>query len=124
MQTGNFLAQVHHGMKVFDREQHEIGTVERVQMSDDDPSTPEVEAATPGDLRQRNDSLIDNVAEVFAPDELPHEVRAKLLQQGFVRLDAKGLFAADRYITPDQIMSVSGDALTLKVKKDDLVKRH
>ena len=124
MDTGNFLAKVHEGMKVFDRMHHEIGTVERVQMSDDNPATEAVEAATPGKLKERRDTLIDNLAEAFAPDELPEAVRKRLLQQGFVRIDSAGLFAADRYVTPDQIMSVSGDALTLKVSKDELVKRH
>jgi hypothetical protein len=124
MDTGNLLPKVREGMKVLDRLHHEIGTVERVQMSDDDPATEEVEAATPGNLRQRDDSLIDNLAEVFAPDELPEEVRERLFQQGFVRIDSAGLFAADRYVTPDQIMSVSGDALTLNVSKDELLKRQ
>lgn len=124
MDTGNFLARVHEGMKVFDRQHHEIGRVERVQMSDDNPATEEVEAATPGDLRQRGDSLLDNIADAFRSDDLPEEIRERLLQQGFVRIDAAGLFAADRYVTPDQIMSVSGDALTLKVSKDELLKKH
>jgi hypothetical protein len=124
MDTGNFLAQVHEGMKVFDRQHHEIGKVERVQMSDDDPRTPEVEAATPGNLRQRDSSLIDNIADVFSPDRLPHDVQSRLMQQGFLRLDTKGLFAADRYILPDQIISVSNDEVMLNVSKDELLKPH
>ena len=122
MDTGNFLAQVHEGMKVYDRMHNEIGTVDYVQMSDDNPATEEVEAATPGNLRERDDSLIDNIAEAFKPDELPEEVRERLLQEGFIRIDSAGLFAADRYVAADQIMSVSGDELTLKVSKDELVK--
>jgi hypothetical protein len=123
MQT-NFLARVHEGMKVFDSAHHEIGTVDRVQMSDDDPATPGVEAATPGELEPRKRNFIDNIAEVFDPDELPVAVRARLLQQGFVRIDASGLFAADRYVTPDQILAISGDELTLRVSKDQLLKKH
>jgi hypothetical protein len=122
MDTGNFLAQVHEGMKVYDRMHNEIGTVDYVQMSDDNPATEEVEAATPGDLRERDDSLIDNIAEAFSPDELPQEVRERLLQEGFIRIDSAGLFAADRYVAAHQIMSVSGDELTLKVSKDELIK--
>ena len=122
MDTGNFLAQVHEGMKVYDRMHNEIGTVDYVQMSDDNPATEEVEAATPGNLRERDDSLIDNIAEAFKPDELPEEVRKRLLQQGFIRIDSAGLFAADRYVAADQIMSVAGDELTLKVSKDELIK--
>jgi hypothetical protein len=113
----NYLARIEEGMKVFDREHHHIGNVDRVQMSDDDPATPEVEAAEPASLRQRDDSLIDNIAEAFAPDTLPDEVRERLLQQGFVRID-------DRYVTPDQILSVSDDEVVLNVGKDELIKRH
>lgn len=123
MQTGTSLRFIEEGMKVFDRERHEIGKVEYVQFGDDDPETPEVEAAAPNTLRDRDDSLIDNIAEVFAPaDEVPEELREKLLHQGFVRLDAAGLFASDRYITPEQIASVSDDGLMLNVTKDQLIK--
>lgn len=125
MQTpGNPLSRISEGMKVFDRLHNEIGTVDRVQMGDDDPSTVEVEARQPADLPEREDSLIDSIAEVFSPDELPEEVRERLLQQGFVRIDSSGLFAADRYVLPDQIMSVSGDTVTLNVSREELVKHH
>jgi hypothetical protein len=120
----NYLAKIHEGMKVFDRLQHEIGKVERVQIGDDNPATPEVEAAGPSHIEERREGLIDDIADVFAPDELPEEVRERLLQQGFVRIDSSGLFAADRYVMADQIMSVSGDTVTLNVSKDELVKRH
>jgi hypothetical protein len=123
MQTAASLRFVEEGMKVFDRERHEIGKVEYVQFGDDDPSTPEVEAAAPNTLDTGRDTLLDNIAEAFAPDDdIPDEIRAKLLQQGFVRIDANGIFAADRYVTPEQIASVSGDGLMLNVSKDELVK--
>lgn len=122
MQTGTTLRNVEEGMKVFDRDQREIGKVEYVQFGDDDPETIEVESASPSRPPPR-DSLLANIADVFSPgDEIPDEVRRKLLQQGFVRLDADGLFQADRYITPEQIDSVSGDGLTLNVTIDQLVK--
>lgn len=41
-----------------------------------------------------------------------------------MRIDAHGIFAADRYVTPEQIDSVSGDGLLLNVTKDELVKKH
>jgi hypothetical protein len=50
--------------------------------------------------------------------------RQRLLQQGFVRIDANGIFAADRYVTPEQIDSVTGDGLMLNVTKDELIKKH
>lgn len=124
METGNFLARIEEGMKVYDRLNDEIGKVDYVQMSDDNPATPEVEAATPSPDLERRDTLIDNIAEAFTTDELDEEVRERLLQAGFVRIDSKGLFAADRYVTPDQIMSVTGDSITLNVTRDELVKKH
>ena len=124
MHTANLLMRVEKGMRVLDRDRHEIGTVERVQIGDDDPSTPEVEAADPGVLRQRRESILGALADAFRTDGLPDEVQERLLLQGFVRIDSKGLFASDRYVTPDQIMAVDDDAVTLSVGKDELVKRH
>ena len=125
MQTANPLTRITEGMKVYDRLHHEIGKVDRVQIGDDDPTTLEVEAAAPADLRTRDESILDSVAEVFAPDDdIPEEIRERLLQQGFIRIDSSGLFSADRYVLPDQIMSVSGDAVTLNVSKDELIKEH
>jgi len=125
MQTATTLKFVEAGMKVFDRERHEIGKVEYVKFGDDDPATPDVEASAPSDLREHDRTLIDDIAEVFgADDDLPEEIRDRLLLQGFVRIDADGLFAADRYVTPDQIDSVSGDGLMLNVTRDELVKTH
>lgn len=125
MQTSTTLRNIEEGMKVFDRENHEIGKVEYVQFGDDDPETPEVEAAGTSDLGERRATFVDAVAEVFHPDdELPQELRERLLQQGFVRIDADGLFAADRYVTPDQVSAVSPDGLVLNVSKDELIKRH
>lgn len=125
MQSASTLKFIEEGMKVFDRERHEIGKVEYVQFGDDDPETPEVEAAAPNTLDRRDRTLVDDIAMAFtAGDDLPEELRQKLLEQGFVRIDAKGLFAADRYVTPEQIDSVSGDGLMLNVTKDELLKKH
>lgn len=117
----NHLAQVHEGMRVFDRQHREIGKVDYVRLSDDDPTTPEVEAVVPA-RDNRRETILDTLADVFRPDNLPEEMRNRLLQQGFVRLDSAGLFEADRYITPDQIESVSGEEVVLTVNRDDLIK--
>lgn len=119
------LRDVREGMKVFDSTNTEIGTVEWVKFGDDDPTTPEPEARDVNRLdRDRRDTLIDNIADAFDPNELPEEIRDKLVLQGFVRIDAAGLLAADRYVAPDQIERVTGDALMLNVSKDELLKRH
>jgi hypothetical protein len=122
MQTHTSLRQIHEGMKVIDSTNKQIGEVEMVMFGDDDPATPELEA-TGLSRRDRRDTLIDNIADAFRTDDLPEEVREKLLHQGFIRVDADGLFAADRYVTPEQISSVDADAVILTVAKDDLIKR-
>ncbi len=121
MQTSSSLRFVEQGMRVFDREHHEIGKVEWVQFGDDDPETPEVEANGPSAGRE-DDTLVDVLARAFSDDNVPEEVRDRLAHQGFVRIDADGLFAADRYVMPEQIDSVSSDGLMLNVSKDELLK--
>ncbi|MBK8084463.1 MAG: hypothetical protein IPK28_11985 [Devosia sp.] len=116
------LRSVEKGMKVHDRDNQEIGRVDWVRFGDDDPETPEIEANAGAEVPRR-DTLIDAIADVFRPDDLPEEVRQRLLHQGFVRIDADGLFAADRYVTPEQIGSVNRDGITLNVSRDDLLKR-
>jgi hypothetical protein len=115
---------VHKGMRVFDRTNMEIGKVEDFRFSENEDQ-PDVE---PADLdaadRQHDRSLLENIADVFAPDELPEVLRERLLREGYIRLDAKGLFAADRYILPEQIASANGDSLRLAVTRDELMKRH
>lgn len=121
----HFMRDIREGMKVFDNTNKEIGTVEWVKFGDDDPLTPEPEARDVNPIdRQRRDTFIDNIADAFRSDEIPEEVREKLLLQGFVRIDGEGLFAADRYVTPEQIERVSKDKLMLNVSKDELLKRH
>jgi hypothetical protein len=51
-------------------------------------------------------------------------LQSKLLMDGYVRMDASGLFASDRFITPDQIARVDGDRVYLTVNRDQLIKRR
>lgn len=125
MQHADLLREIRAGMKVVDNTNSEIGEVDWVKYGDDDPSTPEPEAAgiSPIEEQERGETLIDTIAEVFRADRLPEEIRERLLHQGFVRIDADGLFSADRYVTPDQIARVSDGRLMLKVSKSELLKR-
>ncbi|KKB10605.1 hypothetical protein VE25_17170 [Devosia geojensis] len=117
---------LHVGMKVFDSTNAEIGTVEDFKFSDEDPATPGLEQndVHPMD-RERDDDLVSIMARAFAgEDGLSDELKEKLLREGFVRIDAEGLFAGDRYITPDQIARADGDRLVLSVPKSDLMHVH
>jgi hypothetical protein len=117
-------ATVHEGMKVCDRSMDDIGTVETFRLSDEDPTRPGPETASGSPVVQRTENdLVAMLADVFTPDDgLPRQLQEKALREGFVRLDADGLFAADRYIFPEHIDRVEGDRLVLSVRKDDLIK--
>ena len=113
------------GMKVYDSLRNEIGTVDDFRFSENAGSPNiEVEDIDASDRRGET-SLVEDIAEAFSPDDdLPEVLRDRLLTEGYVRLDTKGLFASDRYILPEQIASSSGDTLQLNVSKDELMKRH
>lgn len=115
---------IHTGMTVLDSARNEIGKVEDFRFSQNEEQ-PDV---VPGDLdatdRRGDGGLMEDIAEVFDPDDMPEELRERLLTEGYIRLDTRGLFAADRYILPEQIASVSGDELVLNVTRDELIKRH
>lgn len=116
------LREVHEGMKVFDNTNHEIGKVDWVRFGADDPTTPGVEAASPAE-EPDDHSLIGDIAEAFRSDDLPEELQERLLEGGFVRIDAEGLFAGERYVMPEQISAIRNDSIVLTVKKDELLKR-
>ena len=117
-------SSIHEGMKVCDRAMDDIGTVEAFRIGDEDPTRPGPESAgvSPVIERDRN-TLAAVLADVFTPaDRMPREMQEKALREGFVRLDADGLFAGDRYIFPEHIDRVEGDRLVLSVRKEDLFK--
>jgi hypothetical protein len=120
------LEKIHDGMKVYDAAQKEVGKVDFVQLSDENPRNPVPETAevSPAVEGNKTDNLVQEVANLFDPDDIPEELRSRLLREGFVRVDAAGLFKSDRYIFPNQIQSVSGDKVMLKVAKDELLHRN
>jgi hypothetical protein len=123
---GSLLTQIYEGMTVYDRTDQKIGTVEHVyfgavsQETDTHGGGPTT-AASPGG---HEGSLIKDFAKAIAAgDEMPEPLRQRLLRHGFIRIDSTGLFAADRYVMPDQIADVSDDRVTLRVTRDELIKR-
>jgi hypothetical protein len=120
----NVLESVHEGMKVVDSRNHEIGTVEYIKMVEIDPATGQPIANDIEEDDDHHETLLEVVAEAFHDDDIPEEIQERLLHDGFIRMDADGLFNADRYVLPDQISGVSGGKVMLKVSKDQLQKAH
>jgi len=126
-QHGNrLLTQIYEGMTVYDRTGDEIGTVEHVYLGAVSQEA-DKRGAGPGTVSSPGggeSSLIEDFAKaIFPADQVPEPLRQRLLRHGFIRIDSKGIFAADRYVMPDQIADVSGDRVTLRVTRDDLIKR-
>jgi hypothetical protein len=123
--TTNGLNRIHKDMTVYDARGDAIGKVRTVfmgnlgddviEMGGDNAVSPDIDLAN-------NDSLLENIAEAFVPDNFPREVAERLLNSGYVRMDTDGILASDRYILPDQISSVTGDSVRLRVLIDDLIK--
>ena len=125
----SILSQIHEGMPVYDVRDNHIGRVafvhfgaasETQQQLGVGPASP----APADNPNMRQDSIIDNIAEAFDPNEVPTELQEKLLVSGYIRLDTAGFFASDRFITPDQIAGIQDDTVQLSVNRDQLVKRH
>lgn len=113
------------GMKVYDSTDAHIGSVEDLRISDDDPATPEVEAVglNAEDRDGRPRTLVGALADTLAPGEdIPEELRERLLQEGYIRIDGAGLFASDRYVTLDQVARVEAGRVVLSVPKSALIK--
>ncbi len=115
---------IHVGMKVFDSHHHEIGKIDDLKFAEN-ATDPEIVAADidSTDRRSDRDSILESIAEAFGKEELPETLRDRLLSEGYIRLDTKGLLARDRFILPSQIASTVGDEVLLNVGKDQLIKQ-
>ena len=115
---------IHEGMAVLDSDMRSIGSVESFRATDEVPGRPDLDAAgvSPA-LEDERNSFAALLADLFDPEDgLSREMQEKALREGYVRLDADGLFAADRYIFPEHIDRVDGDRLVLNVSREALLK--
>lgn len=120
------LARVYKDMAVFDATGQRIGTVAFVYLgaSSEDELASGTGAARVPDPVSTDPSLVDLLAEIFrGRDPVPETLRARLLRNGFIRIDMSGLLAGDRYALPEEIESVTGDGVKLRVERDALIKR-
>lgn len=111
------------GTRVFDSERHEIGRVDGLKYPEN-ATAPDIEPATvdAADTPEDN-TIIGAMAEAFGREDIPEPLRSQLLRDGYIHLDARGLFARDRYILPEQIARVDADGIQLNVTRDALIKR-
>jgi hypothetical protein len=116
---------VHVGMKVYDSRHHMIGRVDDLKFPENEDNPSVVPADIDGtDRNNRRETVLTAIAEAFGSEEMPEALKARLLREGYLRLDAAGLLAADRYILPSQVAAITGDEVTLNVEKEALLKKH
>ena len=113
LNRNQILSRIEEGMKVYDNRGSEVGTVEFVHFSDANGSLGTGAASTPSGPAASD--LMDILAKVFASDDLPEELRERLLMHGFIKMDSARLFGAERYIMFEQIAKVEKDGVHLKV---------
>jgi hypothetical protein len=101
------------GMKVFDNSGDEVGTVEWVHFGEVE-GPPSTSAASPSTGPAQSD-LVEIIGNAFSSDNLPQELRERMLMYGFVKMDSKKLFGADRYVMADQIARVEKNGVHLVV---------
>ena len=120
----NPLAFVFEGMKVYDLEGEEIGTVERVyagRVPPDEGQEPEPDWPTDPDMAR--EGLWDAIEKVFDPvDQLEESMRVSLWRSGFMRVEGPELYGEKRYITPYRIADVSDGGVHLTVSLDELLR--
>jgi hypothetical protein len=123
-QSENLLNRVHEGMDVYSYDDEYIGEVEWIYFGSVGVEGDRAGAGpvTPDDPRMRQRNFIDDIADVFRDDDMPDQFREHLMRVGFIRINASGLFARDRYATPDQISAVRDDRVILTANRDTLIK--
>ena len=105
--------RIEEGMKVYDNKGGEVGTVEILHFSESNGPLGTSAASPP--KKPAKAGLSEILGKVFDSDDLPEEMRERLLMHGFIKVDSAKLFGADRYVMFDQISKVENDGVHLKV---------
>ncbi len=113
---------IQNGMKVLDASGKELGHVDAFHFSENEDDPRAEPSEVDGGDREHNTSIIEQVAESLFADELPEELRDRLLVQGYARIKMHGV-KKHRYVLPEQIDSSADNVLMLNVDEDALIVR-
>lgn len=123
----SMLSRVRKNMDVFDVNGDKVGYVEDMYFGADadDPKAYGAGAATTGTPRDASTGGIigDLARAAFDDHDMPDVFRARLMNEGFIRIEPGTLFGSDMFATPDQIVSVSEDGVHLNIDRDSLIRR-
>jgi hypothetical protein len=102
---------------VLDARDEEIGRVQLVRMGD-------LEALTDAGNDRRPTELVGKIAESVMPGEaepdVPEPLQSRLRRSGYLEIDGPGLADTDRYASSEHVREVSGEAVRLDLRKDQL----
>lgn len=116
MASSGPISEVREGMAVLDASGDEVGTVAEVRLGDPGATT------SAGQGTGRDDTFVGAIAETFAGStHLSEQAQERLARLGYLRIDAKGLFAGDRYAAADEVAHVAGDTVHLSLPADRLL---
>lgn len=117
------LQDIRVGMKVFDSQGHHIGKVDNLKFPEN-AIAPDAEVAEVDDvIDDRDESIVDIIADAFGHEEIDEPLRSRLLREGYIHIDASGLFASDRFVLPEQISGLNAEGVQLNVTRDALIKK-
>lgn len=122
----NILNLIKEGMAVMDQNGDRLGTVETLYFGETgvDPFQSGTESETVNDPNIIDQGFVKDFAEALTgTDDIPDVLRNRLLHDGYIKIHSGGLlFSGHRYAMRDQISTVDGDRVILKVDKDQLIK--
>lgn len=124
-QDSLILSQVYEGMAVYDVGDRKIGTVESVYLGELIMAADEYSQgwATTSTFNDFESSFIQEFGNaLLLTEQVPDAWREQFMCYGFVKINALSLFAAGRYVLPDQIASVANNRVLLRVCRDELLK--
>jgi hypothetical protein len=115
------IEQVRENMRVVDRTGGELGRVELVKMGD-----PEAVTTAGQEEDEASGGLVGVLRRTIggAEPDVPAPFAARLLRQGFLKVDGKGALDRELYVSADQIDKVENDEVHLNTDKQNLIKEH
>lgn len=116
------LTRVQRDMPIYAADNEKIGRVASVQMGENTTIDDERGGTAMGadDVLEPRPDVTEGVRRDVNMTDVSASRQDELQHSGFIEMDADGLFAADRYITPSQIQSVDADGVRLNVARDQL----
>ena len=121
----SILNQITEGMLVRDEDNLDIGKVKRVFLgsAEDESRHPTPPATNPAYTNHSDESFLQALDGAIAAQKngkAPGELYDYMAQHGFILVDTTGLLSRDYFALPDQIDSVLGGIVFLRLNKADL----